>query len=51
MNNAYKSLCHLLRDYSMAIDDDKAAIAEKIVEAAQQLVVDVPNPNQLELPL
>ncbi len=51
MNNAYKTLCHLLREYSMANDDDKTTVAEKIVEAAQQLVVEIPNPNQLELPL
>lgn len=55
--NAYKTLCHLLRDYSMVREDESAlTIALQIKEAAQQLVVeaglqDANNELQVEIPL
>ena len=62
MSHPYQTLCHLLREYSVACDDcdDNGAlkVAMQIREAAHQLVVQAAkntqpptDPRQLELPL
>jgi hypothetical protein len=52
---SYKTLCYLLREYSMATDINKVAIAEQISQVAQQLVTEsaakVSDWQQLELRL